>query len=204
MPVIPNLVLTNQLPINTYTASLVVSSSNFEGFPSHVVADGLGNQINIVELTASYAFSASVQQTYELSSSWASESFWATTASFTSRSFSSTSASWASQSFVSVTASFASSSGWSVSSSFASASFVASSASFASQSISGSWSATSSQFSPSQGAVTDAGPLTGSVSASGFGFTTDVEFNTFVTSVSASMIEFNSLLAKLRTAGVIS
>jgi hypothetical protein len=63
---------------------------------------------------------------------------------------------------------------------------------------------TASKFSPSQGAVTDAGSLTGSVSASGFGFTTDVEFNTFVTSVSASFIQFNSLLAKLRTAGVIS
>jgi len=180
MPVIPNLVLTNQLPIHTYTASLVVSSSNFGGYPSHVVSDGLGNQIDLLEVTTSYSFSSSVETTWEDSSSYASESFWTTTASF------------ASKSFVSTTASYASSSGWSVSSSFAS------------QSISGSWSATSSKFSPSQGVVTDAGPLTGSVSASGFGFTTDVEFNTFVTSVSASFIEFNSLLAKLRTAGVIS
>lgn len=180
MPVIPNLVLTNQLPIDTYTASLVVSASTFEGYPSHVMADGLGNQIDLLEVTVSYAFSASVETTWEDSSSYSSESFWSTTASFASRSFSATSASWTSQSFAATTASFAS------------------------ESISGSWAATSSQFSPSQGAVTDAGPLTGSVSASGFGFTTDVEFNDFVTSVSASMIEFNSLLAKLRTAGVIS
>lgn len=140
MPVIPNLVLTNQLPIKTYTASLVVSASSFEGHPSYVVADGLGNQIGIMEVTCSYAFSASVQQTYELSSSWASASMWATSASFTSRSFSATSASWTSASFVSTTASYASSSGWSVSSSFASTSFSATSASFASQSLTSAYS----------------------------------------------------------------
>ena len=193
MPVIPNLILTNQLPINSYTASVVATSSVFNGtYPCVVFATGNGQQVTLVDLTCSYAFSASVQETYELSSSFSSASIWSTSASFASKSFSNVSSSWTSQSFSATT------------SSWASASFVATSASFASRSISGSWAATSSQFSPSQGAVIDAGPLTGSVSASGFGFTTDVEFNAFVTSVSASFIEFNSLLAKLRTAGVIS
>lgn len=156
MPVLPSLVLTNQLPINTYTASVVTSASLISGVPWSLIADGLGNQITMLAVTTSYAQTASVQTSWEESSS------------FASRSFSSTTASWASQSF------------------------------------SGSWAATSSKFSPSQGSVTDAGPLTGSVSSSGYGFTTDVEFNNFVTGVSASMQQFNSLVAKLRTAGVIS
>ncbi len=74
----------------------------------------------------------------------------------------------------------------------------------ASLALSSSFAVTSSHFSPSQGSVTDAGPLTGSVSASGYGFTTDVEFNAFVTSVSSSLQQFNTLLAYLRTAGIIS
>jgi hypothetical protein len=81
---------------------------------------------------------------------------------------------------------------------------TASLASTASQAISSSFSTTSSYFSPSQGTVIDAGPLTGSVSASGYGFTTDVEFNNFVTSVSSSLQQFNTLLTYLRSAGIIS
>ncbi len=70
--------------------------------------------------------------------------------------------------------------------------------------LTSSYSTTASYFSPSQGVITDAGPLTGSVSASGYGFTTDVEFNTFVTSVSSSFQQLDVLLAKLRAAGLIS
>lgn len=192
MPVLPSLVLTNQLPINTYTASVVTSASVISGVPWNLIADGLGNQITMLAVTASFAQTASVQTSWEESSSFASQSF------------TSMSSSWASQSFNAITASYASSSNWSVSSSFTSQSFSSATSSWSSQSFSSSWSATSSQFSPSQGSVTDAGPLTGSVSSSGYGFTTDVEFNNFVTDVSASMQQFNSLLAKLRAAGVIS
>jgi len=74
MPVIPSLILTNQLPIKTYTASVVVSSSVFQGSVCKVMADGLGNQITFLDVTASYASSASVQTGYEVSSSFASSS----------------------------------------------------------------------------------------------------------------------------------
>lgn len=239
MPVIANLILTNQLPINTYTASVVASASLVSGIPGSLISDGLGNQIQLLGVTASYSHTASVQTTWEESSSFSSQSIWATTASFSSRSFVSTSASFSSASFVATSASFSSRS---ISSSYSNVAgavdvsgqgsgqynvallgsnagivsvyadsnadmvydvstntltvpFVTGTASFA---------ATVSKFSPSQGAVTDAGALTGSVSASGFGFTTAAEFNDFVTSVTASFQQFNSLLAKLRTAGVIS
>jgi len=74
MPVISSLVLTNQLPIKSYTASVVVSSSVFQGSPCKVMADGLGNQITFLDVTASYASSASVQTSWEESSSFASQS----------------------------------------------------------------------------------------------------------------------------------
>jgi len=142
MPVISSLNLTNQLPVNTYSASLLTSGS--------LVTDGLGNQIVFLDVSCSYANTASIQTSWERSSSYSSASTWSDSSSFSSASL------------------------------------------------------TSSHFSPSAGSVTDAGPLTGSVSASGFGFTTDVEFNTFITSISSSMQQFNSLLAKLRSQGLIS
>jgi len=72
------------------------------------------------------------------------------------------------------------------------------SSSFASQSLSASY------FYPSKGAVTDAGSLTGSVSASGYGFSSPTEFNNFITSVSSSLQQFNTLLSYLRSSGIIS
>ena len=61
MPTIPSLVLTNQYPINTYTASVITSGSN-------VISDGLGNQLTFLQLTASYA-SSSVSASGDVSAS---------------------------------------------------------------------------------------------------------------------------------------
>ena len=98
MPVISSLVLTNQLPGKTYTASVVTSASMVSGMAGNLLADGLGNQITLLHVTVSYAHTASIQTSWEESSSFASRSMWCTTASFASRSFAATSASWASQS----------------------------------------------------------------------------------------------------------
>lgn len=54
MPVIQSLNLTNQSPISSYTASLVASSSFVGGVTKHVVADGLGNQVLLMDTTSSY------------------------------------------------------------------------------------------------------------------------------------------------------
>ena len=102
MPVISNLILTNQLPVHTYTASVVTSGS--------VIADGLGNQITFLQLTCSYSHTASIQTSWEESSSFSSASFVAVSASFASRSLVATSASFSSASFVATSASFASAS----------------------------------------------------------------------------------------------
>jgi len=63
MPVISSLILTNQLPKNTYTALVGTSASFF--------ADGLGNQITSASLTASNAISSSysVTSSYSLNTS---------------------------------------------------------------------------------------------------------------------------------------
>lgn len=129
MPVITSLILSNQLPINTYSASVLTSGS--------LIADGLGNQLTSLQLTASNATLAALANT---------------------------------------------------------ASFVATS-SFAS---------VATHFTPSQGTITNAGPLTGSVSASGYGFSSPTEFNTFITSVSSSLQSYNTLLTALRSAGLIT
>lgn len=193
MPVISSLVLTNTNPVVTYTASVVTSGS--------IIADGLGNQITFLNISCSYANTASVQTSWEESSSYASSSMWSMSSSFSSESISS---------------SYSNSSSWvpnlypqteQISSSWASSSLFSDSSSFSSESISSSWSnvsLSSSHFYPSQGSVTDAGPITGSVSASGYGFTTDVEFNNFIESISSSLQQFNTLLTHLRNAGIIS
>lgn len=80
----------------------------------------------------------------------------------------------------------------------------ASSAKSASFAISTSFSAVTSLFTPSQGTITNAGALTGSVSASGFGFSSAAEFNSFITSVSSSLKSYNTLLTALRSSGVIT
>ena len=74
MPVIPSLVLTNQLPINTYTASVVTSASVYQNRPSAILTDGLGNQLLLLDATSSYALTSSYEQDYEISSSYASAS----------------------------------------------------------------------------------------------------------------------------------
>jgi len=70
MPVISSLILTNQLPTNTYTSLVTTSGS--------VIADGLGNQLTSLQLTSSYSATASVALNASpgssLSSSWASSS----------------------------------------------------------------------------------------------------------------------------------
>ena len=93
---------------------------------------------------------------------------------------------------------------WEMSSSYASASTWADSSSFASSSISSSNALTSSYFSPSAGAVSNALPITGTVSASGFGFSTAVEFNNFISSLTSSLQSLNTLLADLRSKGLIT
>lgn len=55
MSVISSLILTNQLPINTYTASVLTSGS--------VIANGLGNQITYLELTSSFSTTSSFSNT---------------------------------------------------------------------------------------------------------------------------------------------
>ena len=73
MPIIPSLILTNQLPINTYTASVVISGS--------VIADGLGQQITYLDLTASYISASGIiggltkTQYVTSGSSWCTMSF---------------------------------------------------------------------------------------------------------------------------------
>jgi len=86
MPVISSLVLTNQLPKNTYTASVVTSASMVAGIAGNLLADGLGNQITLLNVTASYAHTASIQTSWEESSSFASRSMWTTSASYASAS----------------------------------------------------------------------------------------------------------------------
>jgi hypothetical protein len=184
MPVIPSLVLTGQFPGNTYSASLLTSAS--------FVADGLGNQITSLKVTSSYSQTASYsvsQISTVFSASFASQSLWATSASYASASTWTDSASFSSESINTVSSSWASES---------------LSSSWNSFSISSSNSLTSSYFSPSAGAVSDAGDITGSVSASGYGFSTDVEFNNFVTSLSSSLQSLNTLLADLRSKGLIT
>jgi len=71
--------------------------------------------------------------------------------------------------------------------------------------ITASYSNTSSFFSPSKGSVSNASALTGSATyTTGYGFASDTEFNAFIVSVSSSLQQFNSLLDKLRSAGIIT
>jgi len=86
MPVIPSLILTNQLPRNTYTASVLASASLVAGMDGHLITDGLGNQINLLAVTCSFAHTTSIQTSWEESSSFASHSMWCTTASWASAS----------------------------------------------------------------------------------------------------------------------
>lgn len=111
MPVISQLILTNQLPINTYSASVMTSGS--------LISDGLGNQLTFLQITASNAVSTSF-------------------------------------------------------------------------------------FSTPVASITNAGNVTGSVSSSGFGFSSAAQFNTFINSVSSSLQSYNTLLNALRVAGIIT
>lgn len=71
--------------------------------------------------------------------------------------------------------------------------------------LTASYSNTASYFSPSKGSVTNAGALTGSATfTTGYGFVSETEFNAFIVSVSSSLQQFNSLLDKLRSAGIIT
>lgn len=73
----------------------------------------------------------------------------------------------------------------------------------ASYSDSGSYALTSSYISPNFGAVTDVSNATGS-SAGTAGFTDAAELGAFILAVSSSFETLNSLIAKLRAAGIIT
>lgn len=74
MPVISALTLTNQRPGVTYTASVLTSASLVSGLAGNLLADGAGNQITLLAVTTSYAHTASIQTSWEESSSYASAS----------------------------------------------------------------------------------------------------------------------------------
>jgi len=83
MPIIPSLVLTNQNPVVTFSQLVTTSGSAASG--SAVIADGLGNQLTSVQLTSSYATTAS----FTVSSSFSVVSYYDFSASFASASISS-------------------------------------------------------------------------------------------------------------------
>ena len=210
---ITSLILTNQLPIDTYTSLVVTSASIVAGMAGNLLADGLGNQITLLAVTVSYAHTSSIQTSWEESSSYASSSMWSTTASWSSHSFSATTASWASESFSAfsaTTASWASHSFSATTASWASSSFSSTTASWASHSFSAttaSWasaSLTSSYISPAVGAVSDMQNATGSAGGTPGSFSSAAELEAFILAVSQSFITLNTLIADLRSLGLIT
>ena len=58
---------------------------------------------------------------------------------------------------------------------------------------------------PSFGSVSNLGPITGSATHPvGYSFASAAEFNNFINAVSGSFQQFNNLLVKLRSAGIIT
>jgi hypothetical protein len=174
------------------------------GIPGNILSDGLGNVLTQLFVTTSYSQTASVFTTsntfalnvtnsqYSVSSSWSSSSISSSFSTYGTYSSQSINAQTSSLSFTSLQSNYSiggGSSSFSISSSWATQSIYSTSASF---------------IYPSAGTVLNAGYLTGSATMGGYGFLSANEFNNFILSLTSSIIQFNSLLSKLRSQGLIS